>query len=493
MPATQPQSSSVPIPQGAVLEPLSATPNVSGDVPIPPGATLEPLQQQPQPSAPQPSDAGEDFKSQAWSSAGRDLLHGNLSKAATDVGSLFTSKNPAAVEALKQTKEGAIGAAKSAGQTLSTIGDVATLGLTHLLPGSENAGKSLEIHGDNEQGGAMAEQVGEFALGEGVFKALSELPLVERLAQTSKIVDLAKKYPTLARIIHAGVRGATVGGTVGGIHGGTEGAIEGATLGGVGEAGISTLRNAGALTTPFRESAAQPELQSGVRKVASKVAEDAGVPRPQNPSMYRTVEEAGDGILAKSKGQYKQLDQASGGRWQRFDDQLRNIRQKMSEVAGIDDDQYSTLEDRQNEIETLQANLIDELKSSGKIDPKLADQAVTNYRQAQALFDLDNAVQRSTTGKPLGVGKTAGLPEKVDPKKLAPRVNALWKSGRLQQAVGEANASDLIDYVSDAAKHQQNAVRLKLLLKVIGIGGASAGAIGTATHIFSGGRVTPIE
>jgi hypothetical protein len=492
MPATQPQSSSVPIPQGAVLEPLSGTPNVAGDVPIPPGATLEPLQQQPQPSA-QPADSGEDFKSQAWSSAGHDLMHGNLSKAASDAGNLFTSKNPAAVEALKQTGEGAIGAAKSAGQTLSTIGDIATLGTTHLLPGSENAGKSLQIHGDNEQGGAMAEQVGEFALGEGVFKALSELPLVERLAQTSKIVNLAKKYPALARIIHAGVRGATVGGTVGGIHGGAEGAVEGAALGGVGEAGISTLQNAKALTIPFRENAAQPELQSGIRKVAGNVADQAGVARPQNPSMYKTVEEAADNVLAKSKGQYKQLDQASGGRWQRFDDQLRNIRQKMSEVAGIDDDQYSTLEDRQNEIETLQANLIDELKSSGKIDPKLADQAVGNYRQAQSLYDLDAALQRSTSGKPVGVGKTTGLPETVDPKKLAPRVNALWKSGRLQQAVGEANASDLIDYVSDAAKHQQNAVRLKLLLKVIGIGGASAGAIGTATHIFSGGRVTPIE
>jgi len=489
MPATQQQSSSVPIPQGAVLEPLSATPNASGDVPIPAGATLEPLQQQPQPSA-QPADTGDDFKSQAWSSAGHDLLSGNLSKAASDVGSLFTSKNPAAVEALKQTKEGAIGAAKSAGQTLSTIGDIATLGTTHLLPGSENAGKSLETHGENEQGGAMAEQAGEFALGEGVFRALSELPLVERLAQTSRIVDLAKKYPALGRVIHAGVRGATVGGTVGGIHGGVEGATEGAALGGLAEAGVSTLQNAKALTAPFRESAAQPKLQSGIRKVAGKVAEDAGVTRPQNPSMYRTVEEAGDGILAKSKGQYKQLDQASGGRWQRFDSALQNIRQKMSEVAGIDDEQYSTLEDRQNEIETLQANLIDELKSSGKIDPKLADQAVGNYRQAQALYDLDTAVQRSTSGKPIGVGKTAGLPETVDPKKLAPRVTALWKSGRLQQALGEDNATDLMDFVGDAAKHVQRAVLYKTLLKIAGIGTVGVGA---ATHLFSGGHLVPIE
>jgi hypothetical protein len=36
------------------------------------------------------------------------------------------------------------------------------------------------------------------------------------------------------------------------------------------------------------------------------------------------------------------------------------------------------------------------------------------------------------------LGKTTGVPETVDPKKLAPRVNALWKS-------------DLIDYVSDPA------------------------------------------
>jgi hypothetical protein len=238
-----------------------------------------------------------------------------------------------------------------------------------------------------------------------------------------------------------------------------------------------------------REEAAQPELQSGIRKVAAKVADEAGVARPKNPSMYKTVEDAANNVLAKSKGQYKQLDQASGGRWQRFDDQLRNIRQKMSEVAGIDDDKYSELELKQNELETLQENLIDELKSVGKIDPKLADQAVGHYRQAQSLYDLDTAIQRSTSGKPVGVG-TKGLPEVVDVKKLAPRVTALWKSGRLQQALGEDNATDLMDFVGEAAKHVQRAVLYKTLLKIAGIGTVGVGA---ATHLFSGGHLVPVE
>src|SRR5712691_10738855 len=48
------------------------------------------------------ADEGEQFKSQAWRSAGHNLIHGNLRAAASDVGSLFTTRNPAAVEAATQ-------------------------------------------------------------------------------------------------------------------------------------------------------------------------------------------------------------------------------------------------------------------------------------------------------------------------------------------------------------------------------------------------------
>jgi hypothetical protein len=46
---------------------------------------------------------GEDFKQQAWSQASQHLRQGEFVNAARDVGSLFTSKNPAAVSAVDQT------------------------------------------------------------------------------------------------------------------------------------------------------------------------------------------------------------------------------------------------------------------------------------------------------------------------------------------------------------------------------------------------------
>src|SRR5262249_6090441 len=47
---------------------------------------------------------GEQFKQQAWSQAGQHLRSGNIIGAAKDIGSLFTSANPAAVEAGKQLR-----------------------------------------------------------------------------------------------------------------------------------------------------------------------------------------------------------------------------------------------------------------------------------------------------------------------------------------------------------------------------------------------------
>lgn len=189
----------------------------------------------------------------------------------------------------------------------------------------------------------------------------------------------------------------------------------------------------------------QPGIQNGIRDVFKDVATDNGVD-PQNPTSIRDVgKNTADQILAKSKAAYQTLDEASGGRWQRFDDSLANIREKMQEKSGIDDDEYDRLEQKQNEIETSQANLIDELKTSGKISPELAEEAKGNYKKAQALYDVDAVIKSSTTGR-AGVGK--GI-ETVDPNKLTPRLHKLYDSGRLQQGA-ESHAAEFIDHAENA-------------------------------------------
>src|SRR5262245_1243521 len=93
MPQPDSQSSSIPpLPPGYTLQTQDSIP------PLPPGYALE---SGPSQSA-QPS-AGEQFKQQAWSQAGQNLRQGQFLNAAKNIGSLFTSQNPAAVSALDQT------------------------------------------------------------------------------------------------------------------------------------------------------------------------------------------------------------------------------------------------------------------------------------------------------------------------------------------------------------------------------------------------------
>ena len=190
----------------------------------------------------------------------------------------------------------------------------------------------------------------------------------------------------------------------------------------------------------------QPSFQKGIHDVMTEVAKENGVEAPNPNSVRDVAKNTADQVFAKSKNAYAQLDEASGGRWQRFDDQLKNVRDKMKEVAGIDDDKYAELEQKQNEIETSQAQLIEDMKAAGKVDPALADEARANYKKAQALYDVDSQVKMSTTGR-AGVGKGV---ESVDPNKLAPRLHKLYDSGRLQQAVGDDRAADLIDHAETA-------------------------------------------
>ena len=409
--------------------------------------------------APQGYDEEADaaYKSQKWHSIGQDLMHGDLRKAAGEFGGMFTDENPGMVEAKRQVKEAGKGAAKSAAQTLATVGDVATLGLTHLLPGSENASGGIGAHGtalepsnEDQQGGAMTEQVAEYALGEGVFKALSKLPLTERLLQTSKILETAKKYPALAKLLHAGVRGATVGGTVGGIHGGTTGAIEGATLGGAAEMvpqAPAAIREAYKGVTG---KALQETLQTGIRDVLGSVAEDAGV-TPAKTSVRDSAKSVADSVYADAKSQYAAIDKATGGKFSPIDDALKNVNREIQQHYGVDEAKDALLDSRKAELMQKLDSVLDEAKANG-----LADDAITaarnTYKRAQALYDLDAQIKASTDGISAGRSNRFQASENVSPKKLFLRLNKLWDSGRLQEAIGDDAAKDLIDHAYEAKR-----------------------------------------
>jgi len=231
----------------------------------------------------------------------------------------------------------------------------------------------------------------------------------------------------------------------------------------------------------------QPEVQSAVRDVA-KATEPTAI---ETPSIRSSVESAADQVYARSKGAYAQLDEATGGRFQRFTDQIKNLQQKMNEVSGIDDSAFEQYELKRNEIETVQNNLIEQLVEEGKIDPKLADQAKADFKQSMALYDLDNAVKSSTTGVRPEQAVSGSTPEMLDPAKLNTRLQKLNDSGRLAQAVGEDGATQLIQRVDGALRSRTSAISrakfVKQVLKYTAIGSvAITGGTGLA-HVLAGG------
>jgi hypothetical protein len=218
--------------------------------------------------------------------------------------------------------------------------------------------------------------------------------------------------------------------------------IESATSKIAGKSGIAE-----GATAPTSE-AVQAPIQNGIRSVVSDFAKEQGVGGSASSakSIRSVVEDAADAVYGKSKQAYQTLDDASGGRWQRFDDSIKNISDKMDEVAGVDDEKFDELAAKKTGIETAQQKMIDQLVSDGKIDPKLADKAKADYKTSQALYDLDKQIKASTTGR-AGIGNGV---ETVNPKGLSTRLNKLYDSGRLQQAVGDDRAAQLLTHADTA-------------------------------------------
>lgn len=214
-----------------------------------------------------------------------------------------------------------------------------------------------------------------------------------------------------------------------------------------------------ASSTPPSGEDIQPNLRLGIRSVASQTSKDAGLEAvpPAKVSEPQSVRDSfgsvARNVISKAQSDFKALDEASGGRWQRFSDQIKNIQEKMGEVNGIDDDAYENLEAKRNELQTLQAQMVEDMKASGKIDPAIADRANAQYRRGMALQDVNNAVRMSTKPSVTAPGKVEDV---INPDALANRLSKLndtppWGGdSRLVQALGKDGAADLINHVQEA-------------------------------------------
>src|SRR5579863_7804213 len=114
-----------------------------------------------------------------------------------------------------------------------------------------------------------------------------------------------------------------------------------------------------AIKDAFDTGVVQKPLQEGIRGVMSKVAEENGLEQPlENISIRDVVKDVADKMQVKAKGLYQELDDASGGRLQRFDEALKNINQKLRDVAGLDDEQEAALLERKANTEVARAEAL---------------------------------------------------------------------------------------------------------------------------------------
>lgn len=340
--------------------------------------------------------------------------------------------------------------------------------------------------------GTGLENIGEFFLGDEALKGLS---LAERAGMLAKVAKLAESHPVVAKIIGYGLTAVRGGAVTTGqqlAHGSTlgEAAETGLAAAGLGAAAGAaaegTKAGARALKGVLATSTVQKPLQNGIRTILGTVADDAGVANSASPSIRKTAEETADAVYAKSKAQYGVLDEATGGRFQRFKDRLENIRRSLNNLTGTEEDavQEAKLLKAQKETEDGMQESFNDAKAKG-IDPKLVDEANANFKKSQALYDLDSNIKKAVSGGRPGV-TSADLLDKsrelVDPKKFLTRINSLYDSGRLQDALGEKGADDLFNHAIENNVNHSKILRNQTIAK----GTAKKIAGGAATAIGAG-------
>ena len=142
------------------------------------------------------------------------------------------------------------GVMEGASKTVQGGANLLAKGAEHVLgmpPGSLQAGRTeTENPALARSVGNIAEEAGEWIMGDAAFKAI---PYVQRLEMAQKVAATADESPIVARLLHAGLsvfRGGTVGAAEGGVKGAATGqagggAEKGAVAGAIGGAGEEIL------------------------------------------------------------------------------------------------------------------------------------------------------------------------------------------------------------------------------------------------------------
>jgi hypothetical protein len=262
------------------------------------------------------------------------------------------------------------------------------------------------------------------------------------------------------------------------------GTLGGGLLGTAG--GVGTEVIPAAIGSIGRSGVIQKGLQDMIRGVIDDTANEAGVSQSTAPSIRDAAQEVAGNLEAKAKADYQALDQATGGRVQRFTDAIKNVQQKLRDIAGLDPEQESSYIEKLNSAQDAHDTAMKEAEDAG-LPKGLIDRANASFKQSKAMTDLSRQIRASHSGLPADMVADAKnpIPEKIDAAKLSPRLQKMLDSGRMQQAVGPERAKALRVAANDAQADTSTVKAFKTVLKKVGLGAAgSVGAAGVGIPIY---------
>lgn len=211
-------------------------------------------------------------------------------------------------------------------------------------------------------------------------------------------------------------------------------------------------------------NAVQPALQSKLRAVLTDTAKDIGVKPPdENTSIRDAAHEIGEAALKKAQTDiYQKLDKISGGRWQRFTDQLSATKRALRDDTGVDEDATAKLEQKKSDLEKSIQQVKDEATAQG-VDPNDIKKADALWKQGKALQKLGNHIRASTTGRALTPAEeeTESALEAVNPTSYYRSMNKLYDNGVLQNAVGKDRAEQVLNHGVEAVNNMKAAKEAK--------------------------------
>lgn len=337
---------------------------------------------------------------------------------------------------------------------------------------SQNTGTDIVSRGLQGAGNAI-EGLGEWLLGD---EALKGATLSERLLNAGKAAKVIESSPRLTAVVKAGIqalRGAAIGGAEAGVKsGGSPGATAGgAVAGGIGNVVIPGAINSAkelpalfdTLRNVIRPGIIQDAFQGDIRSIINEAAQEHGVAPSSAPSIRDVANDVSNALQSRAKSAYQALDDATGGRVQRFSDAIRAVQKKLVNLNGIatPDDEGKWVE-HLNDLTDAHDKAMQEAEAAG-VPRTLLDQANADYRKAMAMADLNRAIRASSEGlRPeLAEGASKPIPEKVNTGKLFNRVNKLYDSGRLQDAIGAGRSGDLLRATNEAHAVSQTVQNLR--------------------------------